>query len=49
MYCKKRTDCYNMEHFFRCGRDSLCTAAPPPPSRKKKSGREGKLPISPSF
>ena len=48
MYCKKRTDCHNMEHFFRCGRDGLCTAAPPP-SRKKKSGREEKLPISPSF
>ena len=30
MYCKQRTDCHDMEHFFRCGRDSLCTAAPPP-------------------
>ena len=46
MYCKKRTDWHSMEHFFRCGRDSLCTAAPPPappPFPKEKSGREGKI------
>ena len=38
MYCKKRTDCNNMEHFFRCGRDNLCTAAPPPPLLYKEIG-----------
>ena len=37
---------YYGEHFFRCGRYSLCTAAPSP---KKKSGREGKITPLPKF
>ena len=46
MYCKKRTDCHNMEHFFRCGRDSLCTAAtPPPPPVKRNRGEKGNYPF----